>query len=192
MYWRNTPERFGKLSIAMHWLMLLLLTAVYACIELRVYFPRGSDLREGLKTWHFMLGLSVLALVLVRLTIRLSGPTPRIQPATQSWQLHSAQLTHALLYVFMMVMPILGWLTLSGEGKAVPFFGLQLPALIGPDKVFADSVAEVHETIGTLGYWLIGLHAVAALIHHYLLRDNTLLRMLPPRKTRNPARVEMP
>src|SRR6185312_16209541 len=61
--WKNTTDRYGSLSIGMHWLMLLLLVAVYACIELREFYPRGSDLRDGLKTWHFMLGLSVLALV---------------------------------------------------------------------------------------------------------------------------------
>ncbi len=181
MIWKNTTDRFGRLSIGMHWLMLLLLVGVYACIELREYFPRGSDLREGLKAWHFMLGLSVFALVFVRLAIRLAGPTPRIQPELPAWQRHFARLMHALLYIFMVVMPVLGWLTLSAEGKSIPFFGLQLPALIGPDKAFAHSVQEIHETIGTIGYYLIGLHAVAALFHHYLMRDNTLLRMLPHR-----------
>ena len=63
---------FSRFSIMMHWLMLALLAGVYACIELREFYPRGSDVREGLKTWHFMLGLSVFALVWVRLSD--SGP----------------------------------------------------------------------------------------------------------------------
>jgi len=181
---KNTTSRFGTLSIGLHWLMLLLLFGVYACIELREFFPRGSDLREGLKTWHFMLGLSVFALVFVRLVIRFAAPTPCIQPEMRAWQLQFAQLTHALLYVFMIVMPLLGWLTLSAEGKPIPFFGLQLPVLIAADKAFADSVNEIHETIGTIGYYLIGLHAAAALFHHYVMHDNTLLRMLPRRAHR--------
>ena len=61
---------YSRVSIALHWLMLVLLAAVYACIELREYYPRGSDIREGLKTWHFMLGLSVFVLVWVRLVAR--------------------------------------------------------------------------------------------------------------------------
>ncbi|MDZ4813245.1 MAG: cytochrome b [Pseudomonadota bacterium] len=181
---KNTTSRFGTLSIGMHWLMLLLLVAVYASIELRGYFPRGSDLRAGLKTWHFMLGLSVFALVFVRLAIRLAGSTPRIQPELPAWQRQFARLMHALLYVFMVVMPVLGWLTLSAEGKPIPFFGLHLPALIAADKAFADSLNEIHETIGTIGYYLIGLHAAAALFHHYVMHDNTLLRMLPRRDHR--------
>ncbi len=99
-------------------------------------------------------------------------------------QWHFARLMHTLLYAFMVAMPVLGWLTLSAEGKSIPFFGLQLPALIGPDKAFAHSVQDIHETIGTIGYYLIGLHAAAALFHHYVMRDNTLLRMLPRRNPR--------
>ncbi len=55
---REKPYRYGALSIGLHWLMLLLIAAVYACIELRGNFPKGSDMREGLKTWHLMLGLT--------------------------------------------------------------------------------------------------------------------------------------
>jgi len=90
-----------------------------------------------------------------------------------------AIVTHAALYLFMIVMPLLGWLTLSAEGDLIPFFGLQLPPLIDPDRSLAHSIKDIHETIGTIGYYLIGLHAVAALFHHYVMRDNTLTRMLP-------------
>lgn len=180
--WKNTTDRYGSLSIGMHWLMLLLLVAVYACIELREFYPRGSDLREGLKTWHFMLGLGVFALVFVRLAIRLvSGPTPPIRPAPPVWQERLAALMHLALYAFLIAMPLLGWLTLSASDKPVPFFGLQLPALLGADKALADSLKEIHETIGTVGYYLVGLHALAALVHHHVNRDNTLRRMLPGR-----------
>ncbi|MGB3460566.1 MAG: cytochrome b [Rhodanobacter lindaniclasticus] len=182
MNWKNTTDRYGSLSIGMHWLMLLLLVAVYACIELREFYPRGSDLREGLKTWHFMLGLGVFALVFVRLAIRLvSGPTPPIRPAPPVWQERLAALMHLALYAFLIAMPLLGWLTLSASDKPVPFFGLQLPALLGADKALADSLKEIHETIGTVGYYLVGLHALAALVHHHVNRDNTLRRMLPGR-----------
>jgi cytochrome b561 len=81
-------------------------------------------------------------------------------------------------------MPLLGWLILSGENKPVPFFGIELPALIGANKVLAKQLEEIHETIGNVGYFLIGLHAVAALAHHYIHRDNTLVRMLPSRSPR--------
>jgi superoxide oxidase len=179
MNWQNSTSRYGIISITLHWLMLLLIASVYLCIELRGNFPRGSDIREGLKTWHFMLGLSVLALVLFRAAVNLVGIAPRIQPDPPTWQKILAKLTHLALYALMIGMPILGWLTLSAEGKIIPFFGLQLPALVNASKSVAGWAKEFHEIGGTIGYFLVGLHAAAALFHHYFARDNTLRRMLP-------------
>lgn len=178
---KNTTTRYRSLSIGMHWLMLLLLAAVYACIELRENYPKGSDLREALKTWHYMLGLSVFVLVWVRLAFRFLGPTPRIESESSAWQMLIAKFMHLALYVLMIGMPLLGWLILSAEGDPIPFFGLQLPALIGQNKEWVETLEEIHKTAGTVGYFLIGLHAAAALFHHYIKRDNTLLRMLPGR-----------
>lgn len=176
---RNTPERYGSLQIALHWTMLLLLAAVYACIELKGFFPRGSAVREGLKAWHFMLGLGVLALATVRIAVHLAGPTPRIHPAPPRWQAIAGKLMHFALYAFMVGMPLLGWLALSADGKAIPFFGMELPALVSPGGDRAERFEEMHEAIGTIGYFLVGIHAAAALGHHYFLRDDTLRRMVP-------------
>jgi len=181
MQLRNNTERYGLLSIGLHWLMLLLFIAVYACIELREFFPKGSEPREALKAWHFMLGLSVFVLVWLRLLVNRLGHHPRIEPELPTWQRQSAKVMHLALYGLMIFMPLAGWLILSASGKVIPFFGLQLPPLMGESKNVADFVKEVHETVGTLGYFLIGLHAAAALIHHYFFGDNTLKRMLPNR-----------
>ncbi len=181
MAWRNTTDRYGSLSITLHWLMLLVLAAVYACIELREFYPRGSDPRNALKAWHFMLGLTVLVLVLVRIAGRLLGPSPAIRPQPPKLQMLAARLLHLALYALMIGMPIAGWLILSAEGASIPFFGLELPALIGQDKDLAEMIEDWHKTFGTVGYYLVGLHAAAALMHHYFVRDNTLLRMLPKR-----------
>lgn len=178
---RNTMQRYGPLSIWLHWLILILLVAVYAIIELRVEFPKGSDTREMLKTWHFMLGLSVFVLVWIRLVANTMGVTPRIEPEPPRWQALLAKSMHLALYALMIAMPLAGWLLLSAKGDPIPFFGLHLPALIAANETLADTLKEIHETGGTIGYFLIGLHAAAALFHHYVTRDNTLLRMLPKR-----------
>lgn len=187
MTWRNTTTRYGSLSIGIHWLMLLIFVAVYGTIELRELFEKGTDPREALKTWHFMLGMLVFALVWLRLAARLSGPTPGIQPEPPNWQQLSSRLLHLALYALMIVMPLTGWLLLSASGKPIPFFGLELPALIGESKDTAKQLKAIHEFIGTTGYYLIGLHAAAALYHHLILRDNTLTRMLPSTEKKLPA-----
>ena len=77
----------------------------------------------------------------------------------------------------MIGMPVAGWIILSAEGKTIPFFGFELWPLVSANSALAEQVEELHELGGSIGYWLIGLHAVAALFHHYILRDNLLFRM---------------
>ncbi len=171
---------YGRLSIGLHWLMLLLIAAVYATIELRVNFAKGSEPRELLKHWHFMLGMAVFALVWLRLLARWLHPAPKAVPGA-GWEQALAKLMHLALYALMIGLPLLGWLTLSAAGKPIPFFGLELPALIDANKDLAGQLKELHETLAVAGYWLIGLHAAAALFHQYVRRDGTLQRMLPQR-----------
>lgn len=182
MKWRNDAAQYGWLSAGLHWVMLFLLVAIYASMESRDFYPKGSATREAMKTWHYMLGLCVLGLATVRLAIHFVGPVPAISPAPSKWQGTAAKLTKVALYVFMLGMPVLGWMLLSTEGTPIPFFGLQLPALLNENEALAETVKEVHETGATIGYFLIGLHAAAALYHHYVLRDDTLRRMLPRRR----------
>ena len=172
-------ERYSRASIALHWVMLLLLAAVYAAIELREFFPKGSDTRELFKATHFMLGLTVFALVWVRLAMRRIGPGNSVDPAPALWQQLAARTIHLALYAFMIAMPLAGWIILSAEGKPIPFYGLELPPLVGRSDGLAETVEKLHEIGGTIGYYLVGIHVAAALFHHYVLRDNVLGRMLP-------------
>lgn len=114
------PLRYGRLSIGLHWLMLLLIAVVYACIELKGNFPKGSETRELLKHWHFMLGLAVFALVWLRLLARLIGPTPPSDANAPRWERIPARLMHLALYALMIGLPLLGWALLSAAGKPTP------------------------------------------------------------------------
>ncbi len=174
-------DRYSGVSIALHWLMVLLFAAVYAAIELRELFPKGSAPREMLKTLHFTFGLSIFALVWLRIAARILRPSSAIHAAGGLPLLLASTVVHLALYLLMIAMPIAGWLILSAEAKPIPFFGLYLPPLVGPNEALAESVEELHELVGTMGYYLIGLHALAALVHHYLLHDGALKRMLPAR-----------
>ena len=178
----DTPQRFSALSIVLHWVMLLLISAAYATILLRENFPKGTDVREGLKSWHFMLGLTILTLVVVRIVVRAIKSNPPITPQPPAWQALLARITHFALYAFMLAMPVAGWVILSASGKTIPFFGMELPALVNPDKDLAEQVEDLHEAVASIGYFLIGLHALAALFHHYIVKDDTLRRLLPNRR----------
>ncbi len=93
----TTGARYSIVSIALHWLMLMLLLAVYACMELSDLFPKGSDTRAALKAWHYMLGLTVFLIAWVRLAARLAGPSPGSQRATNIWQARLAKFVQIAL-----------------------------------------------------------------------------------------------
>lgn len=181
MNWKNTPQRYGSLSIGLHWLMLLLFIAVFASIELSGVFPKGSDSRASMKTAHFSFGLLVFFMGWLRLAIRLRSGAPRPDPTLPRWQQQAAGVTHLLLYLLMICMPLLGWLALSAAGKPIPFFGLEFSSLITENDSLAKPLKKLHETIGSAAYLLIGMHAAAALFHHYVRGDDSLRKMLPER-----------
>ncbi len=179
--WKNTTLKYGWLSISLHWIMLLLIVATYTAMDIKSIYPKGSSGREALAIWHYTFGLSVFCLVWLRLSARQAGDTPVIEPAMPALQALLAKVVHFALYALMIGLPLLGWLTLSARGKPVPFFGLELPALIGNNQETAKWLKEIHESLATAGYFLIGLHVVAALYHQFVKRDNTLKLMLPGR-----------
>ena len=165
--------------MGLHWMMLLLLIGVFTCILLIDSFPENSSTETLLRTSHFTLGLTVFALVWVRLLVKLLSRAPVIEPPIPRWQDRMSKVVQALLYGLMFCMPVLGWLSLSAAGKAIPFFGWQLPALIAQNKNLEEIIKSVHEAGAATLFALVGIHAAAAFHHHYFLRDNTLRRMLP-------------
>lgn len=175
---KKPQDKYAAPVIVLHWLTLLLLIAVYSFIELRELFPKDSDPRNLLKSLHFMFGLTVLAVVCLRLFFRFSSRTPAIEPPPSPLVHRLGQAMHVVLYAFLLCMPLAGWLMLSAAGKPIPFFGLELPPLTGENEALAKSIKSVHTTAGSIGYLLIAAHALAGLYHHYIRRDNTLKRML--------------
>lgn len=173
------PDRYGGGVIALHWLVLVLIAGAYATIELREFYPRDSPERALLRLWHYGFGLAALAATLVRMLARASRRAPAIVPPPPVWQEELARFGHIVLYALMLGLPILGWLALGAEGRPVALAGVMLPMLTGPDQAWVKPLEKTHEIAGQAGYALIGLHAAAALWHHYVMRDNTLALMWP-------------
>ncbi|KAF1689809.1 cytochrome b [Pseudoxanthomonas koreensis] len=185
---KQPPARFPRGLIALHWITLLLLVGVYATMELRGIFPRGSAERAAMKTAHYFLGISVFALTWLRLGLRLSGRIPPITPQPPKWQSALAAVVALALYVLLLAMPIVGYLLLNAEGHAPAIGNLRLPLLIPVQQGLAESLETWHGRIATAGYWLVGVHALAAIYHHHVRRDDALLRMSPRRRVPvNPA-----
>lgn len=178
---QQTASRYHPALVALHWGVLLIIVGVYASMELRELLPKGSTPRELLKVLHYSLGLTVFALVVARVYLRLRTPTPAITPPLSPLMKFGATVAHLALYAFMIAMPLLGWASLSAEGKSIIFFGIPIFPIMPVSETLAELFDETHEAIGKFGYFLIGAHAAAALYHHYVRRDDTLKRMLPSR-----------
>ena len=177
----SAPTRYNRLSISLHWITLLLIIVVYAMMEFKDFFPKDSPERAFMKMMHFSFGLTILALTLIRLATRLFQRSPAITPEPAVWERIVARLTHVALYAMLIALPLLAWFGINAYGGTVHVWGIALPALTGVDKALGETVLDTHELIANAGYALIGLHALAALKHHYISRDDTLRRMLPLR-----------
>ncbi len=174
--WRNSTEGWGTLSKTLHWLVaaLIVVQVVLGGIASDL---KLSPLKLDLFVWHKSVGMLVLALVLVRLGWRLGQPVPR-PPDVSPLLRRLATLTHVLLYVLLLVIPLSGWVVNSAAGIPVKLFWLvPLPDLTDPDDALKESAAEVHEIAIGLLLAVLVLHVSAALWHQFVRRDGILRRM---------------
>ena len=159
---------FARSQRIMHWLVLLMIVIAYAAMELKGFTTKGSAPRALLVLTHYTAGVSVLVLMVVRVGLKLTHHDPDIIPQPPRWQIISAKAVHGLLYLMFLSLPLLGVLSLY----------------VGQVEL-QHTLKSVHELIANAGYFLVGLHAAAALFHHYIVRDNTLERMLPSMQPRD-------
>jgi cytochrome b561 len=186
----NDPKRYGLVAIALHWGMALLLLVL---VVMGIYMVRMPDAgydqaKITLILVHKALGLIALAAVLLRLAWRVGNLLPQLVAGLPEWQQVAARFVHLALYALMLALPLTGWWMSSAGGYPVTFFGwFDLPD-IGPfnDYWFRMSIA-IHRWLGYALIAVVGLHAAAALRHHWVQRDDTLKRMWPWRMVRSGA-----
>jgi cytochrome b561 len=173
------PARYRPALRWLHWIMFALVLLAYLFINLHHYLPRGSEERAAAVHAHFLAGLGVLLLVLPRVWLRSRSTRPPITPPQARWADRLASATHLALYAFLLVQPLLGLATAQIGGKAISVFGVRVfPQLVEhTDRALSHQLEHIHGTIGTVFYWIIGLHIAAALWHHFARRDDTLKRM---------------
>jgi cytochrome b561 len=176
---KNTRDQWGSVSLALHWLVVILILAM-AWIGLTMAdLPNGPD-KIATYALHKSIGISILALVLLRLCWRLYAGAPEAVAGTPHWQERIASLTHWALYALLLAMPLSGWVVNSSAGFPLQWFGLlNLPAIAGKDHDLHELAEEIHELLFWIMVTLAMAHAAAAFYHHLFQRDATLARMLP-------------
>ena len=176
---RPEAESWSAPAKLFHWGMALLIFAQIALGLVAVSW-RISPTKLNLFVWHKSLGMLILALLALRLLWRLSHRAPPLPWEMPLWERAGAQLSHFLLYVLMIALPLTGWVISSASN--VPFkifWTIPLPAIVAPDKALADQFATIHGWLVTLLALVLVAHIGAALRHHYVKKDTVLTRMLP-------------
>lgn len=176
---KSEANRWGAGARTLHWIMAVLIIGL-GLVGLYMSDLPNSPQKIKIYALHKSVGLTVLALLLLRLAWRMADRRPDEVPMPR-WQALAARAVHGLLYVLMFALPLSGWLYNSASGYPLQWFSLfNLPSLTGgADPALKGAAHLIHE----YGFYVLVLallaHVGGALKHHFIDRDDTLVRMLP-------------
>ena len=171
--------RYSTPAVVLHWLVALLIFVGFPLGLYMVDLPLSPD-KLKLYSYHKWIGITVLLLVAVRVSWRLTHVPPPLPASVAAWQRQASAVVHGLLYLLMIAIPLSGWLMSSAKGFQTVWFGvLPLPDLVAKDKALGDLLKEVHEGLNFIMLGAVLAHVGAALKHHFIERDGILARMIP-------------
>ena len=175
----DSAARYGAVTQTVHWLtaMLVLVAFIYGPggSEQRIYMPA----RDFDRQLHETLGLCVFVLVLLRVLWRMVDTRPEPIPVAR-WMGIAAKAVQGLLYLLLFAVPLTAIAGAWLEGHPLTLLGgLRIASLLTESHALGGKIAEVHTWLGDVILWLAGFHALAALFHHFLMRDGVLVSMLP-------------
>ena len=178
MQLHNSKSRWGAISQSLHWIVVTLIITQFILAEIAEDLPTGLQKLVVLSR-HKSIGILILALAVTRLVWRWISAAP--QPVRQSrLQAMAAAAAHCALYALLLLTPLTGWLMSSARGYTVSFFSLfELPNFVARGETLFNVFKEAHELMAQGILWLAVLHALSALAHHFVLKDDVMRRMLP-------------
>ncbi len=176
---RNTDLSWGAPAKLLHWAVAALVLAQIALGWAAVSW-RLSPTKLDLFVWHKSTGMLILVLMVVRVAWRSANVAPSLPADMRSLERRTAHASHLLLYLLLLLMPMTGWIVNSAANIPFRMFWLiPIPAIVEPDKATADLAARVHFVLFVVLSLLVAVHIGAALRHHFLKRNEVLVRMLP-------------
>lgn len=178
MEFDDADEGYNKTARFFHWAVAILIFVLLGVGFYMGSLPNGPD-KFQIYGLHKSFGLMVLWLAGLRIVWRQINGVPSSLPAHARWEKGLAKITHIFLYVAMFGMPLSGWLMSSAGEYPVKFFGLPMPALMGKDQTVFHWMKETHEILAFLLIAAVGMHAAGAFKHHFIDKDETLVRMVP-------------
>lgn len=186
---RNTRVSYGAVAIGFHWTIALLFFGQIALGYLMLAVADRPRLQFNLFQWHKSIGFLVLALALLRFAWAFSGVRPLPLHGVPRWEAMAARTVHRLLLALTIVVPLAGWAIASTSPLKIPSFVFDL--VVVPDLPLARSDAmeafwsQTHALLAYGAGLLAFAHASAAIHHHIIRRDTTLVRMLGANTEKN-------
>lgn len=164
-------------ALVLHGVMALLIASGFSIGWYMVDLPL-SPLKLQLYSYHKWVGVSVAALLILRLVWRSRHAPPPLPATMPTWELSAAHASHLLLYLLMICVPISGWLMSSAKGVTTVYFGLwALPDAVARNEALGSFLGALHRIFNYALLSLVALHVAAALKHHFVDRDGVLGRM---------------
>lgn len=176
---RNTQESFGLMSKALHWLMAVLIAGLFAVGLYMTELGYYDSLYHTLPWWHKSIGLLVIGLLIFRYIWKMISPMPKALGSHKKWEVSLAHILQKIFYGLILLIGFSGYLISTAKGKSIEFFTLfEVPAITQSlEEDRADLVGEVHEILAITLIVFAMLHAMVALKHHFIDKDETLKRM---------------
>ena len=175
------PTRYSAAQKWLHWLIAAIILSTVP-VGLTMTQLGEGELTNRLYELHKSLGLVILALALVRIAVRLRRGAPPLEPGLPAWQQRAAHASHYALYVLIVGTPIVGWAATSACCPPVKLFWTVPVTLPMPrSDALATAIFWIHYGLAFTLIGIVAVHVGAALQHHFIRRDRTLLRMLPGR-----------
>ena len=180
---RNTAENYGSIAKLLHWSIVILIIAQYFLAETADELPDGLEKLQWISR-HKSIGMVLLLLAIARILWKLANRGQPV-PAGRGILKKAAAAGHGMLYLLLLLQPISGWAMSSAANYPVTLFGwFQFPALVGASDGLHEALEEVHEVLFYALVAVAVVHVLAALYHHFVLKDDVLMRMSPLGKRR--------
>ena len=171
------PQSYDRLSVALHWLMALMIFGLYALGLAVDLFDKPQ--RPAVINLHAVFGVILLLLLVLRVVWRATHRKPPYPAGMSALLRKAAAAGHGLVYLLIALIPILGLRAFFLRGRPLDFGLLQIPSPWDANRDMAHEVTEIHGLLAHVLIAAVVLHALTALYHQLVLRDNLLARMRP-------------
>lgn len=178
MQFRNSNKGYGLTAIAIHWIFALAFIGLFGTGIYMVELTYYDSLYKTLPDLHRSTGVVLAGLLFYRLIWRATSTQPEPEPTLKNYEILGAELVHWALYLLPLAIMISGYLITTADGSSIDVFGIfEMPAILPAQKGREDIAGDIHFYLAYATIGIVLLHTLAALKHHFLDHDKTLIKM---------------